>query len=254
MDYLANPGLVVDVREPVTHQESTRIDVGGVAAPVTDENHRVRLYLSSFRVGNSPDALVGLLGEGRRTAVIANACDSFPRDARIESTRQEMERLAAIGLQPEELDLRDYFGAEPKAVAAATAGFDLVWLRGGNAFVLRRALHQSGADVALLAMLRSDTIVYGGYSAGACVLTPSLRGIEMVDDPNDVPPGYDAAIMWDGLDVVPYAIAPHYRSDHPESAAVDNLVAHYTEQRVPFKALRDGQVVVINGDTTRIEG
>jgi hypothetical protein len=31
-------------------------------------------------------------------------------------------------------------------------------------------------------------------------------------------------------------------------------VAHYTEQRVPFKALRDGQVVVINGDTTRIEG
>lgn len=214
----------------------------------------MRLYLSSFRVGNGPDALLRLLGDGRRTAVIANACDAFSVDDRIESTRQELDRLAAIGLQPQELDLRDYFDAGPAAVAAATAGFDLVWLRGGNVFVLRRALHQSGADVALLTMLRNDTIAYGGYSAGVCVLTPSLRGIEMVDDPDDVPPGYDEMIIWDGLDVLPYAIAPHYQSDHPESTAIESLVAHYTEQQVPFKTLRDGQAIVINGETSNIEG
>jgi dipeptidase E len=208
----------------------------------------MRLYLSSFRVGDSPQALLGLLGTGRRTAVIANACDALPAEDRIESTRQELDRLVVIGLEPEELDLRDYFGAAPSAVLAAMSRYDLVWLRGGNVFVLRRALHQSGADVSLVTMLQSDSIVYGGYSAGVCVLTPSLRGIEVVDDPNVVPPGYDASIVWDGLNVLPYAVAPHYESDHPESAAIATLVAHYIEQNMPFKALRDGQVIVVDGN------
>jgi len=205
-------------------------------------------------MGNNPDALLRLLGAGRRTAVIANACDSLAAEDRLESTRQEMDRLIAVGLEPQELDLRDYFDAGPAAVAAGASAFDLVWVRGGNVFVLRRALHQSGGDVALLTMLRSDTVVYGGYSAGVCVLTPSLRGIEMVDDPNDVPPGYDDAIIWDGLDVLPYAVAPHYRSEHPETALVDMLVSHYIEQHIPFRALRDGQAIVINGDMSEIEG
>jgi dipeptidase E len=214
----------------------------------------MRLYLSSFRVGDSPQALLRLLGKGRRTAVIANACDALSKEDRIESTWQEMDRLAVIGLEPEELDLRDYFGAAPSAVMAAMSRFDLVWLRGGNVFVLRRALHQSGADVALLTMLQSDSVVYGGYSAGVCVLTPSLHGIELVDDPNVVPPGYDATIIWDGLDVLPYAVAPHHESDHPESAAIGRLVTHYIDQHVTFKALRDGQVIVVDGESDELMG
>ncbi len=209
----------------------------------------MRLYLSSFRVGDSPRALLRLLGDGRRTALIANACDSLPTEDRIESTQQEMDRLAVIGLEPVEVDLRAYFGAAPSALVAVMSRFDLVWLRGGNSFVLRRALHQSGADSALLTMLESDSIVYGGYSAGVCVLAPSLHGIELVDDPNVVPLGYDATIIWEGLDVLPYAVAPHYESDHPESAAIGGLVAHYIAQDIPFKALRDGEVIVVDGET-----
>ncbi|HEY6470039.1 MAG TPA: Type 1 glutamine amidotransferase-like domain-containing protein [Candidatus Dormibacteraeota bacterium] len=214
----------------------------------------MRLYLSSFRVGNRPGELMRLLDGGRRTALIANSCDALTANDRIESTQQEMDRLAAVGLEPYEVDLRDYFGADRSAVTAAISGFDLVWLRGGNAFVLRRALHQSGADVAFLTMLRNDAIVYGGYSAGVCVLAPSLRGLELVDDPNHVPPGYHPAIIWNGLDVLPYAVAPHYESDHPESAAIGTLVEHYIEHDVPFRALRDGQAIVIDGAASSVEG
>jgi len=86
-------------------------------------------------MGNNPDALLRLLGAGRRTAVIANACDSLAAEDRLESTRQEMDRLIAVGLEPQELDLRDYFDAGPAAVAAGASAFDLVWVRGGNVFV-----------------------------------------------------------------------------------------------------------------------
>lgn len=218
------------------------------------DNRGMRLYLSSFRVGNSPEALRGLVTGSGRTALIANACDSLSSGHRTESTLQEMDRLAAVGLRPEELDLRDYFGGDPAALTAMISRFDLVWLRGGNVFNLRRALHQSGADVALLGLLHADGIVYGGYSAGACVLAPSLHGIELVDDPSEVPPGYDAAIIWEGLGILPYAVAPHYESNHPESAAVRKLVTYYVEEHITFKALRDGQAIVIDGETQVVVG
>jgi dipeptidase E len=52
-------------------------------------------------------------------------------------------------------------------------------------------------DEVLRELLAEDRVVYGGYSAGACVLTPSLHGIELVDDPHDIPAGYPDAVVWD---------------------------------------------------------
>ena len=50
-----------------------------------------------------------------------------------------------------------------------------------------------------------------------------------------------------GFGVIPYAIAPHYKSDHPEFAATDNLVQYYIDNHMPFKTLHDGEAIVING-------
>lgn len=75
----------------------------------------------------------------------------------------------------------DYFadGTEP---GSALEHYDLVWLRGGNVFMLRYALRRSRADALLVDALKRDALVYAGYSAGPCVLAPSLRGLEAVDD------------------------------------------------------------------------
>jgi dipeptidase E len=214
----------------------------------------VRLYLSSFRNGDSPENLLRLLGEGRRTALICNACDFLPPDQRTAWLAGETGRLQQIGLSPVEVDLRDYFGA-PGELETTLSGHDLIWVRGGNVFLLRRALRQSGADEVILSLLRRDAVTYGGYSAGICVLSPSLRGLELVDGPNIVPAGYDEAVVWDGLNLVSTAFAPHYRSpEHPESAAIDKLVAHYIDNHVPFIALRDGEAVVVDGDTRQVVG
>ncbi len=207
----------------------------------------MRLYLSSFRNGNKPEELLALLGDGRRTAVINNALDFVDDAGRADSLLNENDRLKEIGLEPTEVDLRRYFG-KPEELKATLSEFDLVWVRGGNAFVLRRAFRQSGADQIVAQLLAEDKIVYGGYSAGIDMLTPSLHGAELVDEPDIVPDGYEPDIIWECLGLVPYAIAPHYKSDHPESAAIDKSIEYLTDNHIPFIALRDGEAIVVNGD------
>ena len=95
-------------------------------------------------------------------------------------------------------------------------------------------------------MVRSDEVVYAGYSAGAVVAGPSLVGIDLVDDPTEVPEGYMPEPLWDGLGFVDYTIAPHYKSDHPESAMVDDVVAYLQEHRLDCRPLRDGEVIIVD--------
>lgn len=203
----------------------------------------MRLYLSSFRLGNAPERLVALVGENRRAAVILNACDTMAAADRELRVRQEIAALEGLGLAAEEVDLRAYAGA-PGALAERLAGYGLVWVRGGNTFVLRRAMRQSGMDEVLRELLERDALVYGGFSAAAAVLGPSLRGVELVDDPAAAG---EAETDWESLGVLPYCVAPHYRSDHPESAAVEELIRYYIDHAMLFRALRDGQVIVVEG-------
>jgi dipeptidase E len=211
----------------------------------------MRLYLSSFRNGNKPEKLLELLGDGRRTALINNAQDFLPSPDRSSRRDEEIDRLKSIGLDPIEIDLRLYFG-KSKGLKEKLADFDLIWVRGGNAFVLRRAFKQSGADKVVAELLAEDKIVYGGYSAGIDMLTPSLHGAELVDEPDIVPSGYHPGIIWDCLGSVSYAIAPHYKSNHPESGAIDKSIEYLIDNHTPFIALRDGEAIVINGDSEEV--
>jgi dipeptidase E len=206
----------------------------------------VRLYLSSFRMGDHPERLLELM-DGRTAAVIANACDSAPVDVRAESVQREIDALAGLGVEAVEVDLRA-FTADSAGVAAAFAGHALVWVRGGNVFDLRRVMAASGADDAIVDLIANDRAVYGAYSAGCCVLAKSLRGLEMVD------PAGDPA-RFDGLGVLDRPFVPHCASPgHPETEDCDRLAAHYTESGIAHHALRDGQALVIDGGPPELVG
>lgn len=209
----------------------------------------MRLYLSSYRLGASAFRLKKLLNGGRRAAVIQNALDLIPAEARRAyevNVYDPKEELADWGIAAEELDLRNYFG-QPHALKEALTGIDFVWAVGGNAFLLRRAMRQSGFDRIIGELLREDAIVYGGFSAGAVVATPSLKGIDIMDDPRQLAPDYDEAIPWDGLGLVDFSIVPHYRSDHDEAEAAEKSVDVLEEAGTPFQPLRDGEVIIVEG-------
>lgn len=116
--------------------------------------------------------------------------------------------------------------------------------------MLRRALADSGAgaDVTLLDLLRSDAIVYAGYSSGACVLSPDLHGLERVDDPGAV-----SDPLWHELGVLDRPFVPHVRSPgHPETAACDAVSAAHTEAGRAHWALSDGDVLIVEGTRTTL--
>ena len=206
----------------------------------------MRYFLSSFRIGDRVQALVEMAGPGARVAVVSNALDFIPRAAREAYARTVYDQLAVfadLGMTARDLDLRDYF-ERADTLAADLAGVDLVWATGGNSFLLRRAMRESGLDDILLRRLAEDSLVYGGYSAGACVAGPTLRGIEMMDEPEQVQSVYGLEPIWEGLGLVDFAIVPHFESEHAEAEAAALTAAAMTATGQPHRTLRDGEAIV----------
>lgn len=207
----------------------------------------MRLYLSSFRMGDRFDELVAVLGPGAKVAVVSNALDFIPADARRAYARTGFDAQRVLierGLDAFDLDLRSHFGAA-QTLDAVLADVRLVWAVGGNAFLLRRAMRQSGFDRWLPSRLQEGTLVYGGWSAGAVVAGPDLDGIELMDDPAVIAEGYETTAVRDGLGLVDFTVVPHYRSDHPEAEAAERAAAFRRQRGLPFRTLRDGEVIVV---------
>ncbi len=204
----------------------------------------MKFYLSSYKLGNEVEKLAEMASNNKKMAYIPNALDAWNEiGKRKRYERKDMAQLGKIGFKVERLDLRDYFDKK-KALKKKLGGFGAVWVSGGNTFVLRQAMNLSGFDEILKSLKRTD-MLYGGYSAGICVLSPSLRGIELVDNPKAMP-YKKSRLIWNGLGIIDYSIVPHYKSDHPESKAMEKVVAYFKRNKVRFKALKDGEVIIID--------
>jgi dipeptidase E len=112
----------------------------------------------------------------------------------------------------------------------------------------------SGFDEYIKAALQNDRLVYAGFSAGCCVLSPSLEGFDIVDDPNVVQQVYGVPADFSGLGILRYHFEPHYKSDHPESADVDREIEYLNKHGIPYKTLHDGEAIVINGGKEELFG
>lgn len=212
----------------------------------------MKLYLSSYRLGSQPGIFRDLVGSGL-VGVICNANDLWDEPGQRQRFEWEREALAALGLDAVMLDLKDYF-EQPEGLPDALAGLRAVWVRGGNTFVLRRAMVRSGFDHASRPLVEAEELVYGGFSAGAIAAGPSLRGTEPMDDPDSIPPGYAEAVVWEGLGFYNRLIIPHHRSDHPETELAERAIEYARALGIPHQPLRDGEVIVVDGDRRFIAG
>ncbi|WP_431972240.1 Type 1 glutamine amidotransferase-like domain-containing protein [Nocardia sp. bgisy134] len=210
----------------------------------------MRLFLAAYRFGKHPDRLAALVGAPGRVAVIPNACDAWPA-AWSSAVTSDLVPLRKLGYAPEVLDLRDYVGRAAD-LERRLAEFPLIWVRGGNTFVLRAQFARSGADLALTRLLAADALVYAGYSAGACLLAPDLHGLETMDDPREVPPTCGVEPRWDGLNLVERRIVPHIDSPTDPDGLGNRLAADYRAEGIPHWALTDDEVVLVDGDRAEI--
>jgi dipeptidase E len=209
----------------------------------------MRLYLASSRIDDGLPELLRMAGPGARTAVVSNAVDFIPaadRESYRHNVHDPVAHFRDHGLDAFDLDLRAYF-RRPEALLAVLEATRLVWAVGGNAFLLRRAMRQSGFDAIVPGLVWAERLVYGGWSAGACVAAPSLRGLELMDDPCVLAEGYDPEVVWEGLGLIDAAVVPHYGSDHAEADAAEACAAWMQAHKIPHRTLRDGDALVQNG-------
>jgi len=205
----------------------------------------MKFYLSSYKLGNETDKLKELIPLNNKTAYISNALDfSNDLERRVQSEKGDIEQLENIGLNVENIDLREYFG-KPEELKNKLKEFGVVMIRGGNCFVLMQALKKSGFDKILKDMnINQEDKLYIGYSAGICILGPTLKGIHLMDKPEEKPYGvYE--VNYDALGILPEAIVPHYQSDHKESDDATKAVEYLKKNAIPFKTLSDGEVIII---------
>lgn len=207
----------------------------------------MKFYLSSYRLGNKTEELLHLIPKNNRTiAYIPNARDFSAADPvrRQKNTEADMQSLRDIDLQPELLDLKNYFGQKDE-LDKKVKEYGGVWISGGNVFVLRQAMKLSGLDEIVISFKQNNNFVYGGYSAAGCVLSPDLNAYKIVDNTEDHPYPELKDTIWEGLGLIPYAFLPHYASDHPESDDIGKEIEYCIKQKIPFVALRDGEVIII---------
>jgi dipeptidase E len=206
----------------------------------------MKFYLSSFSFGNEVEKLNALLPFESRIGHSINAQDlTDVTRTSPQLQKEEIEQLIRLGFNAEPIDLRNYFGKEER-LREKLFHLDGIWISGGNTFVLRQAMKLSGFDILFSELRSRNNFLYAGYSAGICVLCDSLKYIENVDDPNFFPYEASKQVIWEGLNVFNYGLLPHYNSDHHESEAIGKDVQACIDNKWLFKALRDGEVIIID--------
>lgn len=203
----------------------------------------MKYYLSSYELGSETEKLKALVPKGK-IAYIPNARDftGADPDRKAKRTTNDMNSLGELGLEVELVNLQDYFGRKNE-LKKKLEDLGAIFISGGNVFVLRQAMKLSGLDEILKEIQNTD-FLYAGYSAAGCVLARSLKGMDLVD-PLDTPYPGQREVIYEGLGFVDFRFMPHWDSNHPESADTEKEIAYCKENNISYRAIRDGEVIVI---------
>jgi dipeptidase E len=222
------------------------LEKGNQGIKINNWRKAMKMYLSSYKLGNKTEKLSEMVPLNNRLGYIANALDFTGADPlrKAKQVAQSMDELQSFGFECFDLDLKKYFGKEDE-LREYVATLGAVWVCGGNVFVLRQAYRLSGFDTIIHELKNREDFLYGAYSAGVSVLGPTLRGFHLVDDATDTP--YDGLdeVIWEGLGILEYSFLPHYDSNHKESEAIQKELEFCEENGLPYKTARDGEVVIV---------
>jgi dipeptidase E len=208
----------------------------------------MRLFLASRVFGKYVQTLIDM-ANGNRVLVVFNALDGhFPLAKLLKKVAINL-LFIWKGFRPKNLDLRKYFGRQNELRKLIDVHRPaVIFAVGGNPFVLRRALSQSGLDKIIQKNLANDKYVYAGCSTGAMVASPSMQYYKAKYTPDDnVPKKYKKGVTNAGMNLTQLFIVPHCDRGWFKKSATEirhNLV----DARKCFVELNDSDVFVVNGD------
>lgn len=204
----------------------------------------MQLYLSSYEFGNEVSFLVDWVNKSsnKNLLFITNARDLKEKDYKEKQKIAEyVDFLESIGFSVFLLDLKNYFG-KTEELFSILDKYDSYCVTGGNVFVLNMAMKLSGFDRYLRGICKDDNKIYIGWSAGSCVLTDNLEGLNLVDEA--INPYTSDLVSYEGVGLLNYSIVPHYKSVHKESTLIDDVVCYMEENKRKYIAISDGEVII----------
>lgn len=207
----------------------------------------MKYYLSSYKLGNETEKLKQLIkNSSGKFGYIPNALDFSGADLdwKEKYIKADMNDLRSNGARVESLDLTIYFGKKDE-LQQKLKSLGGIYVSGGNVFVLRQALKLSGFDELFPKLSERKDFLYIAYSAGCCILSENLKYYAMTDNAKDFPYPEIKETIWDGLGVLDFIFEPHYDSDHPESASTDKEIQALIDDKVLFRAYKDGEVLIL---------
>lgn len=206
----------------------------------------MKLYISSQKLGRRTDLLVDLVGDNKNVVVIANALDDKSISHRKNRVNQEKELMKSIGFAPEELDLRQYINKQ-KELELLLKTKSLVWIRGGNTFLLSRIFEATGFDKIIVKLVKENKIVYGGYSAAALIASKGLLGTDIVDDINSIPIDYPKMSNLRSLKLLQFYLIPHFGCQEVWAKNVVKQRNYLINKNEKVVTMCDGEVYYCNG-------
>lgn len=169
---------------------------------------RMKLYLSSHGIPD-PDEFARFVGKPAREirfGLVFNAKDHKAPAERAARRDEVAAYFGNLGFDVREIDLRDHF-EDNSGLLPELWHCDVVWLNGGNTYMLRWAIAESRAEQPILDALASG-VVYAGNSAGAIVAGPTLKHFDNADDPSAAPDP-----IYKGLGLIDRVVLPHWGSE-----------------------------------------
>lgn len=207
----------------------------------------MKLYLSSFKLGNNTNYLRNWIRENNNKILLIPNARDVRKNIQEEQDflNYDIRTLGNLGFDVTILDLKNFFnkGNELEKYIIDNK-FCAFYSIGGNVFSLRMAMKLSGFDKIIEKIKYNDNFLYAGYSAGICVLSPTLDGYEIVEKGKN--PYTDEKIITEGLEIIDYYIVPHYQSRHKSSELINEVVKYYNNKGIHYRTLRDGEVIIDN--------
>ena len=199
----------------------------------------MKLYIASMFLGDNTNTLKNWIKtHGNRILLVCNARD-HKTDRNSEELFNEKNKkiLEEVGFKVDYLDLTNYFN-DKDSLYKILDDYKAVFVTGGNVFVLRKSYELSGFDQYLINN-RDKDFLYGGYSAGVCILSNTLKGYDLVDPM--INPYDNSPINTSGVGLLDFMVCPHFKSLHKETDLVDNMVDYFDKNNIKYITLRDGE-------------
>ncbi len=136
------------------------------------------------------------------------------------------------------LDIAD---ASCGLIRDAIENCDIIYVGGGNSFLLMQEMRRSGAD-RIIAEAVANGKPYIGESAGAVVAGPDIRYISDMDAAGAAPSLQDSR----GLGLVDFRVVPHYRG--PLLGRKADVIIRRHADATDLRIITNVQAVMVHGD------